>query len=128
MKIIIKSFEENNEETKVVFSSEFGEGTALWQGALPKEGMSYDVEIEIPNVLKWGKDINETNSHLYSIKIINNRVCFEGKFESISDEDGCMVVRFGNSILLLETEGVSPGAQSFLRFEIDKLIMYENNI
>ncbi|MGG0824920.1 hypothetical protein ABE099_18810 [Paenibacillus turicensis] len=128
MKIIIKSFEENNEETKVVFSSEFGEGTAWWQGALPKEGMSYDVEIEIPNVLKWGKDIHETNTHLYSIKIINNRVCFEGEFESISDEDGCMVVRFGNSIILLETEGVPPGVQSFLRFEIDKLIMYENNI
>lgn len=64
----------------------------------------------------------------YSIKIINNRVYFEGKFESVSDEDGCTVVRFGNSIILLETEGVPPGVQSFLRFEIDKLIIYENNI
>ncbi|MBP1903700.1 hypothetical protein J2Z32_000312 [Paenibacillus turicensis] len=128
MKIIINSYEENNEKIKVVFSSEFGEGIALWQGTHPKEGMSYDVELEIPNVLKWSKDIHETNSHLYSIKTINNRVCFEREFESVSDEDGCMVVRFGNSIILLETEGVPTGVQSFLRFETDNLIIYENNI
>lgn len=66
MKIIIKSFEENNAEKEVEFSSEFGEGTALWQGTLPKEGIAYDVEIEIPNVLKWGKDIHETKKIIFN--------------------------------------------------------------
>ena len=128
MKVVIKSYEESNDEIKVAFSCEFGEGIAVWQGMIPKEGNSYDVELEISNVLKWGKDIHGTNSHLYSIEILNNRVCFEGKLESASDEDGCCVVRFGDSIILLETEGIPSELQSFLRFETDSVIIYENNI
>lgn len=128
MKVVIKSYEERNGEIKVAFSSEFGEGIALWQGAIPKVGIPYDVELEIPNVLKWGKDIHGTNLQQYSIKIQNNRVCLEGKLESVSDEDGCCVVRFGNSIILIETEGVPSAVQSFLSLETDNVIFYDNNL
>ncbi|KGR84257.1 hypothetical protein [Lysinibacillus odysseyi] len=128
MKVVIKSYEESNEEIKVAFSSNFGEGIALWQGAIPKEGNSYDVELEIPNLLKWDKDIQETKSHCYLIEILDNRVCFEGKLESFSEEDSCCVVRLGDSIILLETEGVPSEVQSYLRFETDNIILYENNI
>ncbi|MDQ0110678.1 hypothetical protein [Paenibacillus harenae] len=128
MKVVIKNLEESKEEIKVVFSSQFGDGIALWQGAIPKEGSSYDVELEIPDVLKWGKDIQEINSHLYSIKILNNKVCFAGKLESVSDEDGCCVVRFGDSIFLLETDGFPLEGGSFLRFETENVIIYENNL
>lgn len=129
MKVVIKSYEESNEKIKVSFSSKYGEGIALWQGAIPKEGISYDVELEIPNVLKWGSDIHGINSYLYSIEILNNRVvCFKGKLESVSEEDGCCVVRFGDSIILLDTEGVPLEVQSFLRFETENVIIYENKI
>ncbi|MFU8646683.1 hypothetical protein ACNA06_05070 [Lysinibacillus sp. RSDA_15] len=127
MKVVIKSYEESNEEIKVVFSSKFGEGIALWQGAIPKEGNSYDVELEIPNLLKWGKDIQGKKSNCFLIEILDNKVCFEGTLESISEEDGCCVVRLGDSIILLETEGVPLEVQSYLRFETDNIILYENN-
>jgi len=128
MKVVIKSYEKSNEEIKVEFSSKFGEGIASWQGVMPKEGISYDVELEIPNVLKWGKDIHRINSQLYSIQLLNNRVCFEGKLESFSEEDGCCAIRLGDSIILLETEGTPSEVQSFLRFETENVIIYEDNI
>jgi hypothetical protein len=128
MKVVIKSYEESSEGIKVSFSSEFGEGIALWQGEIPKKGISYDVELEIPNVLKWGSDIQRINSHLYSMETLNNRVCFEGKLESVCEEDGCCVVRFGDGTILLDTEGVPSEVQSFLRFETENIIIYDNNI
>jgi hypothetical protein len=129
MRVVIKNYEASNKETKVVFSSVYGEGIALWQGANPDEGITYDVEVEIPNVLEWGKDIHETNTNdLYSIKISNKLVCFEGKLESVSEEDGCCVVRIGESIILLETKGIPSEVGSFLRFETENVVFYENNI
>lgn len=128
MNVVIISYEESNSEIKVEFSTEYGEGIAFWQGAQPKKGFAYDVELEIPDVLKWGKDINRTNSKFYSIEILNNRVCFEGKLESYSGNDGCCIIRFGDSIILLETEGNPSEVQSFLRFETENVIIYENNI
>ncbi|MCG7316151.1 MULTISPECIES: hypothetical protein [Brevibacillus] len=126
MKILIKQYEPD--ESKVRFTSQYGEGSAIWHGNPPKEGSTYDVEIEIPQILAWDKDIQATNMDEHPIKIQNDMVDFVGKLESVSEDDGCCVVRVGESIILVETEGIPLKVGSFLRVQTKSVILYNNHL
>lgn len=64
----------------------------------------------------------------HPIKIQNDMVDFVGKLESVSEDDGCCVVRVGESIILVETEGIPLKVGSFLRVQTKSVILYNNHL
>jgi hypothetical protein len=125
MKILVEDFNVNN--NTVVFSSHYGKCIALWEGLAPNRNSYYDVELEIPEILVWGKDIKKAKVTSYNIMSKNGISYFVGKLES-ADEDGCSVVRIGDSIVLLETEGIPLEIGAYVSFNSKKATLYNSDM
>ena len=92
-------------EHEVVVANKYGKMNAEWIGESPKKDSIKNVEVEINDTLVWGQDIVETNDKNYKIESIDGRICLQGCLESIS-EDGYTVIRLGESIICVDTEGM----------------------
>jgi hypothetical protein len=44
---------------QVRFSSAIGHATAVWRGGAPPRAGEQDVELEVPDSLRWGRDLRE---------------------------------------------------------------------
>lgn len=92
-------------EHEVVVANKYGKMNAEWIGESPKKDSIKNVEVETNDTLVWGQDIVETNDKNYKIESIDGRICLQGFLESIS-EDGYTVIRLGESIICVDTEGM----------------------
>lgn len=120
---IIKLYDCNSEGIFVEFSSQYGAAKGLWKGSTPKVSQSYYVEIDIPKILIWGTDIIETNYREYKIWTEQDNVFLNVKMERCED-DGCLIVRLGESVILIEAKGISCSEGSFLKIQLDKILIY----
>ena len=109
---------------KVVFSSQFGDATAIWNGARPQISKEYYAEIEVPGVLIWEKDINKSDKINIIEELENGKVGLCGILESIED-DGYAVIRIGDSIVAIETQGVQPKINSCIMVIAENILLYE---
>lgn len=124
MKIFISEITKNAQDKNIIkFITEYGEAYALWNGTEPQINKEYIVEFEIPDILFWKRDIISAQEK-YLITMENNKFCLVGLFESI-DDDGYTVIRIGDSIISLETEGVPFELGSFVRIMTDTIELYE---
>lgn len=123
MKIIVCDIVINSSGISVKFSTEFGKAKAIWIGTDPKIGKEYFVEVEIPDILFWGKDIFETEEGL-QITNENDTISIVGLFESI-DEDGYAVLRHGISIIPVVTQGVPCALGTYVKLFANNIILYE---
>lgn len=98
MKIQIKKIINENENTNVVFFSEFGEAKAFWEGEKPTVNNEYQVEIDIIDTLVWGKEILKTKINKPFIQQENDVTYISGFIDSI-DDDGYVVLRLGDYIV-----------------------------
>lgn len=104
MKINIKEIKSELSRNIVVFSTEFGSAKAIWQGDTPRPNLEYFVEMEISNILTWGRDIIRVDECSYSVGMEGDVLYFIGYIESI-DDDGYTVIRLGDSIIAIEVDG-----------------------
>jgi len=124
MKINIFEIAKNAKGSNIVkFSTEYGNAYALWNGTEPQISKEYIVELEIPNVLFWKKDIIPAEEK-YLISTENNKFYLVGLFESI-DDDGYAIIRLGESIISVETKGEPFELGSFVKLSTDELLLYE---
>ena len=110
---------------QVSFSTEFGIATALWNGNEPQINKEYFVELEVPGVLYWQKDITVSEAKC-GILLESGTVHLVGLFESIED-DGYTVIRLGDSIISIETQGEPPDIGSNVKLTTNNLLLYEVN-
>lgn len=125
----IKINEVNHKSLKcyVIFSTEFGNSKALWNGETPPEvNKGYFVEFEVPGILRWGEDIIISDKKEYVIKMDNGITQLAGMVESV-DEDGYTVVRIDENIITLETEGSPFPIETFVIVKTDNLILFDVN-
>jgi len=90
----------------VTFESPLGWGTAQWLGTRPEEGASRQVEMAIPGVLTWGREVFGTR-HDEAIFEEEGRVCLVGRVRW-SGEDGVTAVQVGSDLVLVEIAN-APG-------------------
>ncbi len=95
----------------------------MWNGNKPKINNEYFAEFEIPDVLCWQKDIVSTKDK-YSIGTENNKFCLIGLLESIED-DGYAIIRLGDSIVPIVTQGEPPALGTFVKLTTNTLLLYE---
>ena len=110
---------------QVNFSTEYGNATALWSGNEPQISKEYFVELEVPGVLYWQKDITVSEEEC-GIALKSGMVHLVGLFESIED-DGYTVIRLGDSIISIETQGEPPETGNNVKLTTNNLLLYEVN-
>ena len=123
LKIIVEKVSAIGGDRKVVFSTEYGNATANWDGDLPEEGKEYFVEIEIGETLALGNNLKICNEAKFTIGMEHDSVFLTGYLESI-EEDGYAVLRFGDSIVSLEIMGAIP-PESFVKVISDEVTLFD---
>lgn len=126
MKILVSEINKEAGDFMVVFSTEFGEGRAVWNGNRnPEEGKEYEVEFDITDLLRWDKDIILSKEKKFEIAIKEDSVFVTGVLENFSD--GIADLRFGKSIIQLEMEGNKLPIGEYLEVMADSLELYDVN-
>lgn len=122
MKIKIEKVSIISGNSKVGFSTEYGNAMANWNGDLPEEGKEYFVEIEIGQTLTLGNNLKICDEGKYSIEMVESSISLTGCLETI-DEDGYAVLRLGDSIIPLEVIGAIP-PESFVKVISDEVTLF----
>jgi len=86
----------------VAFSTNYGNAIGTWEGEMPILDSNYDVEIDIDNVLLWGKEIINGKKSFNVSMNSKNEIILNGILDSL-DEDGYAVLRLGSSITAFMT-------------------------
>lgn len=124
---ITKVLAENKNGIDVEFSTELGNCKGRWLGVKPLVGSSYEIEIEIPSTLKWRHDILLAQDKIFRIGMNKNNISLIGILES--NENNFSSLQLGNTIVLLETEGIPLfQGKEFVEILTDVLLLYDTNI
>lgn len=123
MNITILEVDNSQDIKKVKFKTSIGLGVGVWEGQLPIEGTSIDVEIDVDEVLNWGEGINTTNLNESIITTDGNLSNFVATIISY-DGDGCFIVKLNKSIVLLDVENVPSNVQGWVEVQIKNLKLY----
>jgi len=128
MKVKVRINEVIRESPKnfVIFSTEYGNTKAFWNGDMPEVDKEYFVELEIESTLKWGDNIRIVEDDKYVIGVEGNACYMVGYLESIED-DGYTVIRLGENIISLEVDGKPFPIGVFVKVEADKVILFNIN-
>jgi hypothetical protein len=100
---------------KIVFKSPLGIGKGIWMSdSPPLIDESYEVEIEINDSLKWGENVSFAAEDKEVIGMDNEYGHIQGKVEGV-DSDGLVILRLGDSIIMLDNFIPPPPNESFIR-------------
>ena len=86
--------------TYVEFSTPYGVCSSLFADPEIKEGLTYDVEINIDDDFFWNENISPSIKHAPSIDFHSGKLHITAELIS-SEDDGCGALRIGNSIVLI---------------------------
>jgi hypothetical protein len=127
MKITINKIIKMTEDNIVEFSTELGSGKAAWNGyRKPEQGKQYNVEYDITDTLRWGKDITLSKERNFKIFMKQGTTFMIGVLEKVSN-DGFADLRFGKSMIQLEVEGKNLPKGQYVKVKADSLEVYDAN-
>ena len=106
----------------VKFSSPYGSAYGFWMERNPEINKSYHVEFDIPQTLVWGKDIKEAEFDECKMWCENDNIYICAMFDSF--DDNCLTIRFGESLILIDTEGDPNMNSKFLTICFRKMNIY----
>jgi len=107
--------------------TQFGIISGTWVGELPNKNSIRDIEIEFDDTLEWNKDILKVDTSEFKCGNVGEKIFFIGRIEAI-ENDGFTVVRFGESIITIDTKGVPFVIGEFIKFEVAKLDFYDTGL
>ncbi|PZS09246.1 MAG: hypothetical protein DLM55_06790 [Acidimicrobiales bacterium] len=87
--------------------SAYGFFTADWHGEKPSLGTSHSVEIDVNDLLLWGRDLRVADTPAQEIADDEDMVRISGRIESF-DSDDVLTLLVDNSLIMVETEGDPP--------------------
>lgn len=125
---ILKAVSQEDGQIEVEFSSQFGRAKGLWMDDLPKVEQSYDVEINIDDVLQWGGDIYKTQEDKFMLQETESDLLLQGTLENYDEGDGLSIIRLGNSILMIDTAGEPEPIGSPVCMKVKILKLFDTHI
>jgi hypothetical protein len=123
----ILSIEPHQGQKLVKFEGSIGIGFGVWMGELPAQGESIDVEIDVDDDLKWGRNIIMTSENVSMIALKNNQFHFVAEVLSYED-DGCLSVRLGDGIILLDVEDAPNDIKGWVECRAESVKLYPTNM
>lgn len=113
MRVHINKIILENTNIIVLFSTDFGDAKAFWEGEVPTINSEYQVEVDIIDTLVWNIDIIRAENDNYSIQMENEFIHISGKLDSV-DDDGYTVLRIGDNIIPFVATGEPFHAGTFI--------------
>ncbi len=120
---IMKLSQCDAERFQIEFASKYGTAKGIWRGVKPEIGKSYSVELDIPQILCWGTDIVESDLKEPKIRCEKDKVLINAQIERL-ENDGCLAARLGESIFLVETQGIPYTQGTFIKMQPDQILLY----
>jgi len=119
----------NDGSQSVRFSSPAGHATAVWRGGTLPDPGDYDVELEVPIELQWGRDLRERENLAAGIQQTADGYRLSGRAVDLGS-DGVLAIDVGGSILMLDTTGTPPAdiVGRMVELESPVLELYPTNI
>ncbi|MFF2874980.1 hypothetical protein ACFVR2_01530 [Gottfriedia sp. NPDC057991] len=125
--IVVRYMKELADGYIVNFNSLYSSAEGKWVGSKPKLNFKYNIEIDIPEILEWEKQINKIDEEFSQIASNDNHVYFSGVLESV-DSDGYSVLRIGNNILAFELTGDNYPIGSYVKIETEQILLFDTGI
>lgn len=119
---IIKLCQCVSEGGVIEFSSQYGSAKGLWKGDIPEINQHYYIELDIPKILIWGIDIVEADCKEYKVWNEQNNIFLNVQLEYY--DDNCTTVRIGDSLILIETQGIPYSVDTFLKIQLNEMLIY----
>jgi len=88
---------------------------------------SFDVEIEVSKILEWGIDIRKASIKKCSFNIIDGKTTMTGVIDSV-DDDGILVLRVDESVVVFETKGRPYSKGEYITIEIQEIEIFDVNL
>jgi hypothetical protein len=124
---IIRIIKEQDNSAQVTFWTASGSAQAEWVGTRPEVGGMYDAEVEVPESLVWGDGIRQVAAMEPGIATTDGTTIITGMLDSLED-DGVATVRLGDSLLLVETEGLPGRVGSSVQLATRQLRLFDANL
>ena len=115
------------ESATVSFSSTYGNATSRWVGTPPEVGCDYDVEIDVPGILRWNTEISKAQTSVQSIFEDDGKVCIFGQLKSI-DEAGVAVIQLHDDMILVEVKGIPSPIPDYVLIKVPFLQLFDANL
>jgi hypothetical protein len=128
MKIVVVDYIKDMADGYIVkFNSPFGSAKGKWVGTRPILNFEYYIEIDIPGILEWGKQIIEIYEEISQITSDDNHIYLSGVLESV-DSDGYSVLRIGNNIVAFELTGNNYPIGSYVKVVTEQISLFDMKI
>ncbi|GAA0756074.1 hypothetical protein [Clostridium sartagoforme] len=104
MKVKIVNILEKDNEYYVKIKSDYGAICGVWKEGKPILNKDYYIEFSVEEPLELNKNLfinNNNNNNIHSIFMENDKIILNGQYDSL-DEDGCLAIKLGKSIILLD--------------------------
>ncbi|WP_440972867.1 hypothetical protein [Pseudomonas koreensis] len=128
MKITISNIIKSTaNEILVEYSTPYGKGFSEFIGSPPKENQIYDVEINIDDNFIWGENLtpSKKNTPSISFDICHTYITTE---LIVIEEDGCGVLKMGESIILISLEQTKQRLPIFVDIIAKKTFLHPTSI
>jgi hypothetical protein len=123
---ITRIVQRGEDRSSIQFESPLGSARAEWVGRPPATPAAYDVELEIDQSLAWGEDVYPLPHRQDRIAMVGNEVLIQGLLERV--DNGCAVVRIGDSVLMVEPTGPSLTPGTPIGIRTNRLLLYDMNL
>lgn len=101
----------------------YGNAKGVWKGNKPEVDRSYHVEFDTTKILTWGIDITKSACREYKLWSEQDTIFLNVKMEQYENV-GLLTVRFGDSVFLIETEGIPYNKGSNLLIKLNEILLY----
>lgn len=107
---------------EVHFASPYGAGSAHWAGSLPTVGNAYEVEIQLPTVLKWSIDLRLSAVKGPMLQSVADGILLVAQVDAV--DGGSTILRLGENLVLADTEGVALAPGEFVEAKLEYITLY----
>ena len=115
---------------RIAFATPWGDGQGIWIGRAPRVGDRYAVELEIADVLRWGKTIVGSDHAACRLAVEDDTVIVDGLLEHVEPTgttDVC-TIRLDTSLMMVETIGSVPLPGCYVRLSVSNLQLFDTNL
>lgn len=127
MEMIVEKIIDEGDEICVFFSSEYGFLSALWEGDKPTTNEIYDVELEVDDDFVWEENIYKAMGNETRIELKGGVYTIYGRVINL-EEDGCLSVSLGDSVILLDTENLPKYMSGLIECKAFKVKLYPTGL
>ncbi len=126
MRIDLTEVDESKGEPFVQFRSEYGTASANWMGARPAVNRQYDVELDCEETLIENSTFKPADLPKPQIWMVGQKVHITAIVEEAYEETLTGTLRLGDSMILVDYEGVFPASGTWIELIIEDFRL--NNI